>query len=166
MRKSDKVTAGVTKVVQELYNKDGSVQPSKLVEKARPKNSPAHDGFTWDETKAAYEFNLIEARSWIRVVQIIPADKEPAERMVHVPTIERSEDSKEGAYKPISVVCEQVDEFERAREEVVSKINSLLYSLKELDRAANGKGDADTVAILTQLRKGISLVEKAVMTMH
>ena len=166
MRKSDKVTVGVTKVVQEIYDKEGAVQPSVLVEKARPKNSPAHAGFTWDEPKAAYEYNLIEARSWIRTVHIVPAAKAPAERMIHVPATERSDDSNEGSYKPISIVCEQVDEFERARQEVVTKINSLLYSLRELDRAANGKGDADTVAILSQLRRGIELVEKAVMTMH
>jgi hypothetical protein len=161
-----KAKAGVTKVVQDIYNKDGSVQPSKLVEKARPKNSPAHEGFTWDTEKAAYEFNLIEARQWIRVVEIIPTDGEPAERMVNVPVIEVRDGSREGNYKPISIVCESVDEFERAREEVVSKVNSLLYSLKALDQAARGKDDTDTTAVLALLRKGIGLVEKAVMTMH
>ena len=166
MSNESKVKDGVTKVVQEIYNKEGAVQPSRLVEKARPKSSPAHAGFTWDEPKAAYMYNLIEARSWIRTVHIVPAAKAPAERMVHIPATERIDDSKEGTYKPISIVCEQVDEFERARQEVVTKINSLLYSLRELDRAADGKGDPDTVAILSQLRRGIELVEKAVLTMH
>lgn len=161
-----KIKEGVATVVQVLYDKEGTVQPSRLVEKARPKNSPAHAGFTWDKDKASYEFNLIEARRWIRVVEIVPSDSKPKERLVHVPTITGGNQTREGDYKPMSVVCEQPDEFERARQEVAAKIGSLLQSLRELDRVAQARGDKDMTAILSQLSRGIDMVEKAVLTMH
>lgn len=45
----------------------GVLKPEHVVEAARPKTSPLHDKFTWDDSKAAEQYRLCEARDLIRV---------------------------------------------------------------------------------------------------
>jgi hypothetical protein len=104
----EKVKEGVQAVVQEIYEENGQCSPSQLLERAKDKSSPAHSGFTWDNKKAGHEFRLIESRKWLRVV-VIRTEAEQPERLVHVPVMSASEeetDSREGFYKPASVIVE------------------------------------------------------------
>lgn len=51
---------------------EGSYTPEEVVELARPKNSPIHKYFEWDDTRAAYLYRLQQARKMINcVVEII-----------------------------------------------------------------------------------------------
>lgn len=166
MKDKQTVKAGVTEVVQKLYDTHGEVRASSLVEAARPKTSPAHAGFEWDQKKAAYQYNLYEARQWIRVVEILPAEDKPKERLVNVPEVSAEADSQEGSYLPMSVVVEDVDAYERARQELVSKIASIAHTVRELDRLARARGSEDAAAILSQLSRGLDLVQEAVSALH
>lgn len=46
----------------------GILRPETVVEEARPKSSPLHKRFTWDNNKAAHEYRIWQARQLIRVV--------------------------------------------------------------------------------------------------
>jgi len=48
-------------------NPTGRLQPPEVVKAARKPTSPLHNCFTWDDTKAAHEFRLMEARQLIEV---------------------------------------------------------------------------------------------------
>lgn len=50
---------------------NGVLNPAKVVEAARHKDSPIHNQFTWDNTRAAELYRLEEARRMIRVVVIV-----------------------------------------------------------------------------------------------
>lgn len=167
---NDSIKAGVQQVVQELYDQTGAVKPGALVEAARPKESPAHPGFTWNDKKAAEQYRLEEARRWIRVVVVKPAPDEQAERMVHVPVVVQQEaeapKSKEGEYKPISIVAESADEYVRARNEVLAKGRAFAAALAELDHAAAKRGKADMSAVIAQISRGLDLFEQAIETLH
>lgn len=67
----------------------GELTPNDVVDDARNHNSPLHSFFEWDDTEAAQQWRLQQARGLIRaVVAIIVDDKEPARRIqafVHVP---------------------------------------------------------------------------------
>jgi hypothetical protein len=43
----------------------GMYSPKEVVEAAKPKNSPIHRYFEWDKDKAAYLYNLQQARRLI-----------------------------------------------------------------------------------------------------
>ena len=55
--------------------KDGLLKPEDVVEAARPANSPLHTRFTWDDSAAAHQFRLEQARKLIRTtIQYIEVD--------------------------------------------------------------------------------------------
>lgn len=163
------IRTGVTKVVQEILEKNGSVTSSGLVASARPKTSPAHAGFTWDDKKAAEGYRLNEARRWIRVV-MVKTDSESQERLVHIPVSRASDqdgdETREGEYKPLSVVVESPDEYMRARDEVMSKGRAFAAALRDLDVAAAKRGKADLAAVISQISRGLDLFEQAIETLH
>lgn len=67
----------------------GELTPRDVVDDARSPNSPLHSFFEWDDTAAAEQHRLNQARGLIRaVVAIYVSDERPAERVkafVHIP---------------------------------------------------------------------------------
>lgn len=51
--------------IVELKKKYADLKPRELVEAARPKDSPIHDYFTWDNTEAAEKYRLMEAARYL-----------------------------------------------------------------------------------------------------
>lgn len=49
---------------------EGEVLRQKIVEAARPKNSPLHDAFEWDDTAAAEKYRLEQASYLIRAIDV------------------------------------------------------------------------------------------------
>lgn len=151
------VKRGVQRVVSGLFNDHGEVRPSDLVEAARPKSSPAHAGFEWDNKKAGHEYRLIQARTWIRRVEVFVEDR--AERMVHVPHV-RVDGEKvncEGYYKPASVMLK--DEYEAALEETVSRFRASKAALAHLEQVAKHK--PEKARAIKRANAGMKTVEKA-----
>lgn len=73
-------------IIQELdriaSRNGGILQPEKVVEEARNSRSPLHSKFQWDDTIAAHEYRIFQARNLIRVaVNVIPNGDETAERI-------------------------------------------------------------------------------------
>ena len=134
------IKKAIQEKVNEIYKDQGQVTPSGLLNAAKPKNSPIHNAFEWDNKKAGHKFRLIQARTWIRKVTITMEDRE--ERLIHVPRIEPDETTHEGYYKPASVVVNQPDEYQRAKMAMVSKLNAAQFALDELEAAAANRKDA------------------------
>ena len=145
----EKAIDGVRQVVSELYNANGSVTPSALLEAARNEESPAHAAFEWDDTKAGHLYRLVQARTLIRKVHVIIEDQ--PQRMVWVPRVvilpeevEEGADAeyldgsrgREGSYKPMSVVVEDVEDFAAALAATLAGVNSAKASYQELKDAA------------------------------
>ena len=63
-----KVSATISELKRIAAENGGLLKPETVVEEARPESSPLHNRFTWDNTKAAHEYRLWEARHLIRVV--------------------------------------------------------------------------------------------------
>lgn len=167
-----KIKAGVQQVVRELYEKHGKVETTALIEAAKPKYSPAHAGFEWDNKIAGHQYRLWQARKWIRVITVIRDEKE--ERLVHVPRIitenealsTDKKESSEGHYQAVSVLIERPDEFEMALREAEMRLRSAKRSLDELHSAAQKKGIPDRVAIIAQMAKAAELWAEALQSMH
>ena len=54
---------------------DWLLKPEDVVEAARPANSPLHTRFTWDDSDAAHQYRLEQARKLIRTtIQYIEVD--------------------------------------------------------------------------------------------
>lgn len=133
------IKKAVQETVSEIYRDQGQVTPSSLVETAKSKTSPIHNAFEWDNKKAGHEFRLMQARTWIRKVTITINNSE--ERFIHIPRIGPDETTKEGYYKPMSVVVNLPDEYQRAKMAMVSKLNAAQFAIDELETAAANRVD-------------------------
>jgi hypothetical protein len=54
----------------EKLARDGRLTPEQVLTDARKKTSPIHDAFEWDDSKAAEQFRLSQARHLIARVEV------------------------------------------------------------------------------------------------
>ena len=152
--------------VQRIYDRDGSVRPTTLVDESKPEEAPLHNHFEWNNDKAGEEYRLIQARKIIRVAVIKTKDDEEPERVVHVPRAVIVKGDKEGYYKPVSVVAQSVGEFQLALDEASRKLASAKQAVTALEKAASVRGDDSIQARLAVAMKSISVASDALNSMH
>ena len=78
-------TAG--KHLSKLHKENGMLTADLVVKDAKPLSSPLHDHFEWDNTEAAKEYRLYQARKLIHAVVILKDNGEPSPPMrafVHI----------------------------------------------------------------------------------
>lgn len=99
---------GQETIISELQriadNHGGLLRPVDVVEAARPKSSPLHSRFTWDDTKAAAEYRLWQAQSLIRVtVEYLKVGGEETKHRVFV-SLTPDRALSGGGYRVMNVV--------------------------------------------------------------
>jgi hypothetical protein len=171
--KDDTLKARVQQVCQDIYDRDGKVETRSLIKAARPKDSPAHDGFTWDNRTAADRYREIEARKWIRVVLIHREPESEPERLINVPriVIESADtppdsETREGHYQVASVLIERPDEFARALNQAQIKLDAAKRAVDDLLKAAESTGRADQAAMIAQMSRATEMWADALRAMH
>jgi len=148
-----------------LMMRSEGITASELIEMARPKDSPFHDLFEWDNKKAAHEFRLMQARNLIRTVNVF-IDKDPeisnSEKLVNVPT---DSGKGEGTYKEMGTVVRNIGEFERALSMLRAKLNAASRAVHELESVAHEE-DPNTAAVLALAMRSIDTANNAIATLH
>jgi hypothetical protein len=65
----------------------GLLRPEDVVKAAKPKNSPLHNKFCWDDSEAAHQYRLWQARELIvSVVVVEPQSKRTIQAYVSMPS--------------------------------------------------------------------------------
>lgn len=120
---------------------NGVLLPERVVEAARPKESPLHDCFTWDDDKAAHEYRLWQARTLIRTtVRLLEVDgkQQPVRMFVSLTT-----DRQDGGYREMvsvmlnkthreQLLADAVEEMKRfeAKYEQLVELSDLIRRMK------------------------------------
>lgn len=133
---------------------------SAVVAAAEPDDAPLHAAFEWDDTVAAREHRLSQARMLIRAVRIVRADQPPQRIYVHIP--DRDE---EGAYEPIALVVKQPDQFALALMELRRRLSSAQEALDELRAAGATGGDRDRMAMITLATEAFAAASSAIQAL-
>lgn len=60
----------VSDAIREIVETHGHVTPQLVVEAAKPKDSPLHDKFEWNNSTAAEKFRLVQAAALIRRIKV------------------------------------------------------------------------------------------------
>lgn len=112
MKTNNKVVSELKKIA----NANGGIlRPDEVVEAARPVASPLHAQFEWDDTRAAQQHRLWQARMLIRVcVQVLPSADGDIEERVWV-SLKR--DRQTTGYRPLVDVLSD----EQLRDELLSE---------------------------------------------
>lgn len=124
--------------VQRLMKLHGGIlPPAAVVEAARDENSPIHDYFDWDDSVAAVNWRLQQARQLIRVcVQWEERGKEPIKHRVAV-SLSEDRKAKGGGYRlMVDVLADEelrLQLFNDARKELL-RLREKYALLTELAR--------------------------------
>lgn len=98
--------------------------PKNLVEEAKDESNPLHEFFEWEDSVAANEYRLYQARVLINEVKVIIDQKEYfAFENVAIKVSEKSEET-ERVYKPVAEIIQN----EELRKQILkSALHSLTY---------------------------------------
>jgi hypothetical protein len=111
---------------------NGILHPEAVIDAARDPESPLHDQFTWDETEAARQYNLIEARKLIQVhVEFLTPTSDPSPVFVSL----RSDRPKGGGYRKMVDVLSKKALREQLLEDALADLEHFrqkYHMIKEL----------------------------------
>src|SRR5690349_19070743 len=122
-RLTDKDATIVGPYLEEMARRLGTkiegVKPQQILEDARRPDSPLHSYFEWDETKAAYQYNLMQARYLARSVRLeitLKEDNRPRTyRMPGLVSIQYGPKQNERTYIPVGSVLTNSDHLAKAK---------------------------------------------------
>ena len=114
----------------------GLLRASDVVEEARNPESPLHSSFNWDDTAAAHQWRLQQARQLIRVVvEMLPYNEPQYEVRAYVSlTPDRVQDN--GGYRVMTEVLASPPERQQMLADALDELNRLkvrYHQLSELD---------------------------------
>ena len=132
--------AGVKLVVQQIISAQGEVSASQLVDASRPRTSPSHNAFEWNDAKAGEEYRLWQARGYLRRISVTTSEtQQEAVRLINIPPADSKVEGREGRYKPITDVVQIEDEYERALRQLKSQLDKIQFAYEELLKAGEKK---------------------------
>lgn len=138
----------VREELQGIYDKHGDLRPTVIVRQAADPESPLHSCFEWDESRAAHEYRLHQARKMLAKFKIVTENGE--ERLVHVPRIRLDgEPEGEGKYRAMSAVLRVEDERARSLRELLRMVRGLNERVSPFVLAWSD--DEDTAKVLREL---------------
>lgn len=85
--------AVIGKHLESLAGPDGELNPEDVVEDAKSEDSPIHDEFEWDDTKAAKEYRLFQARRLTKSFEVVWIEEEVEVQTVGFVSLEVDNDA-------------------------------------------------------------------------
>lgn len=108
----------------------GGLTPEAVVEAAADATNPLHPAFEWNDSKAAHEHRLGQARGLIRAVITVEAGKTDAPLYVHVSV------DNERQYLPAAVVASSPGLYAAAMAELQGHLRAAHKAVADLRRLA------------------------------
>jgi len=115
--------------VRDLKDEFDEIVPEDVVKRARPKRSPMHKLFEWDDSIAGEKYREEQARYVLRVCRVQYADKQGKPKTVRAfPVVEtRKDESRRNVFVPIEDITHDYD-----RQDEI--LNRALHSLVDWRR--------------------------------
>lgn len=125
----------VIAALKELCSTNGTISPELVVEAARPKSSPLHDQFTWDDTEAAQKFRILEAKKLLRVtVEYLPV---PQQEMVRAFVSLGSDRLDRGGYRVSATVLSDASLREQLLLDAKREMQMFIKKYKHLEELSD-----------------------------
>lgn len=88
-----------------IAKRDGDVTPHAVLDEARDDGSPLHKYFEWDKTKAAYNWNVQQARQLVRCLRVTIEGGNEAPAMLSI-SVKTQEDEFVRSYRTFKSVTD------------------------------------------------------------
>lgn len=159
------------RILNQIADRDGSIQAQAVVDEAKPKASPIHPAFEWRDGVAGNEYRKWQARQLVRSVRAVKDEpRDPAQPLMVKVTQETApafifagggrEESPRGYY-PAAQVISDLDLFQRAMEDAQLKVKSAERAVQELTRLAEKADHPERLAALSIAIKGLMVAHAA-----
>lgn len=151
-----------------LEKQHGKIKPRHLVELATPNDSPLHQLFEWDNTKAADAYRTHQARNVIRCIEVVVTQrprKGQAVTVATVPTRAYPHVPSENGYLSIEKVARDETRFQSALFAIEGKVAGLNRLIADLEDAARAEAPDKTERIVA-LREAFRRVDTALARIH
>lgn len=132
---------------------DGIIAPEKVVLAAKPKNSPLHDFFDWDDGDAAFQWRLHQARNLIRVVVEVEELPDKTFRDVRVFVSLSSDRNKDGGYRIMAEVLTDEERIKEMLEDVLRELMGFRNKYKMLKELASVFKAIDKLPLIKRMKK-------------
>lgn len=130
----------------------GLLRPVDVVKRARNPESPLHGSFTWNDSVAAHQYRLVQARWLIVRVTVEQADVPEVQAYVSLPSDRLQDD---GGYRSLAdvlgtpewyeeMMAEALDVLERAKEKY-GMLRELKLAFEEVGKVAQRRGRKEKV---------------------
>lgn len=120
--------------LKDLYTQHGKLTAPMVVGAARNKAHPLHTAFEWNNSKAAEEYRLIQARHLIREVRFVYSDTRQKDPLIHVPVQYATSTSRTGEYHLGSVLALDDAAYDRALHVALMRLDSAEQAVLEIRR--------------------------------
>lgn len=112
--------------LERIYNDNGAIEPSVVVEESRNENAPLHPCFEWDDEVAADEWRKQQARNIIGSIMIVgeTPDESYTRAFVHV----------ESEYQPLSIVLKSAEKTEELFANALRELRTFEAKYSELEK--------------------------------
>ena len=147
-------------VIKKL-KKDGQLTASGILTMAKSSKSPLHSLFEWDNTKAARQYRLEQARKIIKRANVTIENQE--DKIIHVPV---SSSKGEGTYKEAKTIVNSISDFELAMSEALKKLSSAEKAVELLKTVSSSENVDENVAILSVALQGLQTASEAIHKLH
>ncbi len=85
----------VGEYLEQIEREEGAINPAILVDKSRDQQSPTHECFEWNDSIAAEEYRVVQAREVMRfIVTVAEAEEEPREVRAFYSVADKTEPSQ------------------------------------------------------------------------
>ena len=114
-------------LIERLEKENGEVTKESFLNASRPEDSPTHNCFEWDDTKAAEKFRLHQSLNVINAVQVIVVSEEKDNKEKRVPAFVKvtTQTAKEQAsYNSISIALSDKIKREIVLKNAVKELKS------------------------------------------
>ena len=135
----------------------GKLEPSAVVDEARPEDAPLHPAFEWDDDAAAESYRKLQARNLIRSIQVVRAKGQEREPVYFHVSVKASE-GRHRFYQTSEGLRENEDQYASAVTELKNKVEQSAQALAVLRRVMEGAGspDAHKLALLAALSESLA----------
>ena len=132
-------SADIREALEGIRKKYGRLTPSLTVKVAKHPDSILHTRFEWDDSKAAHEHRLWQARQLISTNVIrVPVTDKLVRAYIHVPAKDG-----EGDYLPVQAIVHQPDKLQLARDAALRALGAAEENVAELDEAVRAFGPSE-----------------------
>jgi len=114
-------------VIEDIKQKTGQthVKAEQLAAYAKPKGSPIHDMFVWNDAAAAGAYRVLQARKYLAYVKVVVRvnGKSQTTRAFHSVTVQVGEDDVETGYVSVQTIMKDKGLSDQVAKKALSEAN-------------------------------------------